>query len=643
MPQPSPDILPPKKAQQFLNFFLKDELAEEVVGDLEELFYARLESSSPAQARRSYWYQVFNYLRPFAIKNFSLSNLNHLDMFSNYLKIGYRQLWRNKSAAVINISGLAIGITVALLIGLWAHDELTFDQHQSNYSHVHQVMQQQTVNGNIRTQEVVPYPLSATLRTDYGSYFKYMAMSSDPSEHIVISGNEKARENGVYMESDAPYLLDLQMVSGTREDLREPNAILVSKTMAKKLFGTKNPIDQPLKIDNEAEVVIKGIYEDLPVKSTFGKLAFIANWEQFVNTYDWVRNARDKVIWDHNSFRLYAETIPDVDPAAVNQKIKNAKYDRVKESQKVFKAAIFLHPMKDWHLRSNWEAGVKTGGPIRYVYLFTCIGLIVLILACINFMNLSTAQAGKRAKEVGVRKSLGSLKRQLVSQFLSESFLVVSLAFLLAIGCTLLSLSAFNELAGKQIIFPYKQPVFWGLAMVFILLTSFLAGSYPAFFLSSFQPVKVLKGNFKSVKSTANFRRGLVVVQFTVSVILIIGTLVVQKQIEYTTNRPLGYDEQGLIMTEILTEDYYGKYHLLKDELLKRGAIEHLAFSSSPLTEVWNNTGGYNWEGKPAEFNPQFSTIWVSHDFGPTVGWEITQGRDFSRQFATDSTAFIIN
>jgi ABC-type antimicrobial peptide transport system permease subunit len=299
--------------------------------------------------------------------------------------------------------------------------------------------------------------------------------------------------------------------------------------------------------------------------------------------------------------------------------------------------------MKDWHLKADWKNGFNTGGLIQYVWLFGIIGIFVLILACINFMNLSTAQSENRAKEVGVRKSVGSSKIQLIGQFLSESYLVVIFAFIFAIILVLLLLPSFNQLADKQIAFPFSELLFWGLSFVFILITGILAGSYPAFYLSSFNPVKVLKGAFKVGKSTTLFRKSLVVIQFTVSVILIIGTLIVNEQIQHSKNRPLGYDNNNLIMISKSTEDFEGKYNQLRNELLSKRAIVEMMESSSPLTDVWSSSGGFDWKGKDPEFATNMVNISVSHDFGKTVDWEIVNGRNFSRDYKTDSTAFILN
>jgi len=322
--------------------------------------------------------------------------------------------------------------------------------------------------------------------------------------------------------------------------------------------------------------------------------------------------------------------------------VKDVKLN-ANEDTKQYNPQIFLFPMKDWHLRSNFENGIQTGGRIEYVWLFGIIGLFVLILACINFMNLSTARSEKRAKEVGIRKSIGSSRGQLINQFLSESFLVVVFAFVLAIGLVLLSLNGFNSLAEKEIGFPWSNSLFWLTSILFIIFTALLAGSYPALYLSSFEPVKVLKGTFRAGRFAALPRKVLVVVQFTVSVALIIGTLIVMQQIQYTKNRPAGYEKEGLIQIPVMSEDFAGKLDLMRSEFLNSNAVIEMSSSSSPTTQVWSNRSGYTWEGKQEGFQEDFAWTEVSYEYAKSLKLKFIAGRDFSREFATDSNAVILN
>ncbi|HKZ67977.1 MAG TPA: FtsX-like permease family protein, partial [Chitinophagaceae bacterium] len=286
---------------------------------------------------------------------------------------------------------------------------------------------------------------------------------------------------------------------------------------------------------------------------------------------------------------------------------------------------------------------IQTGGLIQYVWLFGIVGIFILLLACINFMNLSTARSEKRAREVGIRKAVGSDRWQIIKQFFGESLLVVVLAFVVASVIVVLLLPWFNQVTSKKIIFPTNTIAFWVVSIIFIFITGLLAGSYPAFYLSSFQPVKVLKGTFRVGRFASVPRKVLVVVQFTVSVALIIGTILVYQQIQHTKKRPLGYDNRGIIMIPMNSPEYYGKYDQLRSELKGKGAIEEMTESSSPLTGIWSSNGGFNWQGKDPGLDADFSTIWVTHEYGKTVSWQFTKGRDFSRDFSTDTTALVIN
>jgi len=465
-------------------------------------------------------------------------------------------------------------------------------------------------------------------------------MASWAGDHILTFGEQKISKIGNYFQEDFPEMISLKMIKGTRKGLKDPTSVLLSESTAKALFGESEPINQSIRIDNKADVKVTGVYEDFPYNTQFKDIEFIASWELYITQESWVKPALDQ--WDNNSFQLFAQIPPNTDMEMQSRKIKMVKYVHAGKDS-VFRPEIFLFPMSDWHLRSDWKEGKNMGSGIQMVWLFGIIGVFVLLLACINFMNLSTARSEKRAKEVGIRMTIGSMRSQLINQFMSESFLVVVMSFVLAVGLVLISLSWFNTLADKKIIIAWTNPWFWSASLIFILLTSLLAGSYPALYLSSFKPVNVLKGAFKLGRFASLPRKVLVVVQFTVSVTLIIGTIIVYQQIQFSKNRPIGYDREGLVMIPMKTPDFYGKFDVLRTELKRTGAIEELSESSSPLTEVWSDSGGFDWKGKDPALQTDFATIWVTHEYGKTVNWKIKEGRDFSREFSTDSTAVVIN
>ncbi|GAB2790290.1 ABC transporter permease [Rhabdobacter roseus] len=564
-------------------------------------------------------------------------------MIRNFLKIAWRNLVKNKVYSFINISGLATGMAVAMLIGLWIYDELSYNTYHPSYEDIAQVMQKQTSNGKTYTGSAIPFPLGKELQEKYGSSFKYLVMSSWEGEHFLSVGDTKLNKTGNFMDADAAKLLSLKMLKGTQDGLKDPNSILLAASTAQALFGSAEPLDKVLKINNKLDVKVTGVYEDIPHNNQFSALTFIAPWDLYVASEEWIQRARDNAQWGNNSFQLFAQIADNADFAAVDKRILKSKYNNVSEGEKKFDAQIFLHPMRDWRLRSHWENGVQTGGLIEYVWLFGIIGIFVLLLACINFMNLSTARSEKRAKEVGIRKAIGSVRGQLISQFFNESLLVASLAFVLSLVLVQLVLPWFNQVADKQMLVLWASPWFWLGSIGFTVLTGLVAGSYPALYLSSFQPIKVLKGTFKVGRFASVPRQVLVVVQFSISLALIIGTIIVYNQIQYSKDRPIGYNRDGLVMVLMKSPDFYGKFDVLRTELKNAGAIEELAESSSPLTSVWSNSGGFDWPGKDPKLDTDFATVFVTHEFGKTVGWQFKDGRDFSRDFSSDSSGVVLN
>jgi putative ABC transport system permease protein len=561
-------------------------------------------------------------------------------MIKNYLKIAWRNLIKNKASSLINIGGLAVGMAVAMLIGLWIWDELSFDKNFKNYDRITQVLQNNTMNGEIGTGHDVPWPMGDALRKSFGSDFKYITMATYNNGHILSHDDKKLTKSGTYFEPSALEMLAIQMVKGNKNALNDPSSILLSESTAKAYFGEADPIDKVMKIDNNQMVKVTGVYKDLPENSSFSGVDFIAPWELFSNSAGLKKQADT---WRCNCFFTYAQVADNADINKVSAKIRDIKKDKVNKIELKQKNQVFLNPMKNWHLYSDFKNGVIIGGRIQYVWLFGTIGVFVLLLACINFMNLSTARSEKRAKEVGIRKAIGSLRRQLIYQFLSESLLVVAFAFGFAIVLVQLSLPFFNEIAGKKVSIPWNSPLFWLAGIGFSLVTGLISGSYPALYLSSFKPVKVLKGTFRVGRLASIPRKVLVVVQFTVSVTLIIGTIVVFRQIQFAKNRPVGYSRAGLITLPMVTGDLHKQFAAVKDELEKSGAVTSIAEAGSPTTGDYSSNSGFDWKGKDPGQAVEFPNIDISPDYGKTIAWKFTSGRDLSNAYLTDSLAFIIN
>ena len=562
-------------------------------------------------------------------------------MFKNYLKISWRNLRRNKVYSLINITGLSAGMAVAIIIGLWIWDELSFDKYHTNYNRIAMVKQTLTNNGEVTTQSVVPYPLAEELRSKYGSNFKHVVLFDGPGAHSLSVGEKKLMKTGAYMEPAGPEMLSLKMLKGTRESLKEMSSILLSESAAKAYFGDEDPMNKAMKIDNRIDVQVTGVYEDLPENTTMTGLDFISPWQLYFANTEWIRTVPDP--WRPNAFNILTQLADNVDMENVSLKIKDSKLNNISKELAKKKPVIFLLPMSKWHLYSDFKNGVNIGGRIKYVWLFGIIGVFVLLLACINFMNLSTARSEKRAKEVGIRKAIGSLRKQLIQQFFMESLLMVFFSFLIAIVLAQLTLPFFNDVAGKKMSILWSNPLFWLLVLGFSLLVGLIAGSYPALYLSSFEPVKILKGTFKVGRWAAVPRRVLVVVQFAVSVTMIIGTLVVFRQVQFTKGRPLGFQNNGVVVLPMITEDIHNHFEAVKNELAKTAAVVSLAESSSPLTGIWSSTSKISWTGKDPNLAVDFLAERVSPDYGETVGWQIVSGRDFSKDFASDSASLILN
>lgn len=567
-------------------------------------------------------------------------------MIKYNIKIAIRTLTRNRGYSLINIGGLAIGLAVTMFIGLWIYDELSFNKYHKNYRDIAQVWSCDTdpETQTFRAGESIQYPVASTLVNNYSQYFKHVLMAWWVNDYTLSSADKKFAKKGEFIESGVLEMLSLKMLSGSYASLNDPHSIVLSKSTAEAIFGNEDPINKSISIDNQMIVQVTGVYEDIPRNNRFSEIQFFAPWTLWLSVNEWAREK--EADWDNRPFNIYVQLQPGIAMEDANAAIKDLYSQYVPadfyKTQEKFKPYVQLVPMSTWHLYSEFRDGKPAAGRITYVWLFGIVGIFVLLLACINFINLSTARSEKRAREVGVRKTTGSGKRHLIAQFLSESFMMVIVAFVISVGLVVLLLNWFNGLADKDINLPFGEPVFWIAAIACIVITGFTAGIYPAFYLSSFQPVKVLKGVLHSGRFASLPRKVLVVLQFTVSVVLIIGTLVVYRQIQFARNRPIGYERNNLITLELNDPGYQGKLNLLRTELLRTGTVSEVATSSASLTEINNITSGHEWPGKNPGLNPEFVICNVTSDFGKTIGWEIIAGRDFSKDLGTDSLNSII-
>ncbi|MCS3737142.1 ABC transporter permease [Mucilaginibacter dorajii] len=565
-------------------------------------------------------------------------------MIKNYLKIAWRNLIKNKASALINIGGLAVGMAVAMLIGLWIWDEVSFDSGYPNKARIAKVMDNSWVNNETQTYGSSALPLAPALRNNYGNYFKHVVITSWTNDHILTYGETMVTKKGNFMEPAITDMLSVKMLKGSAASLNDPTSLLISQSTAKAVFGNADPLNKVIKIDKKLDAKVTGVYQDLPQNSSFGDLTFIAPFQMLAISEHYA--ARFNNPWGAGWFQTYVQLADNANMNNVSAKIKNLKLNALiglHNDDARYKSALFLQPMSSWYLYGDFKNGINIGGRVQYVWLFGIIGVFVLLLACINFMNLSTARSEKRAKEVGIRKAIGSVRSQLIGQFYSESLLIAVLAFFVSILLVVLFLPEFNQLADKKITVLWGSPLFWALGIAFSLFTGLVAGSYPALYLSSFTPVKVLKGTFRVGRWAAIPRKVLVVVQFTVSVVLIIGTIVVFQQIQFAKNRPVGYSRNNLINVDLQTDEINKQYQPLKNDLLASGVVTNVAESENAITHLYISNGGFNWSGKDPAIQEQFTSMAITSDFGKTVGWKIAAGRDFNEAFLSDSSGFVVN
>ncbi|HXB09227.1 MAG TPA: ABC transporter permease [Puia sp.] len=564
-------------------------------------------------------------------------------MFLNYWKLAWRNMLNNKVYSTLNILGLAMGMAVALLLSLWVHNQFSYDRFLPNADQLYQVNLNFTdPHEGTHTQPGVNLPLAVVLRntipgiekvaeTDWVSY----------ESHDLLVRNKKFLLNGGCVNPDFLDIFQYPLVKGTPATLlKDVYSIVITESTAKALFGNEDPMNKTIHIDNRQDVRVTGVLKDIPANATL-QFGYLLPFSFKQATQNWMmKNAYTE--WNNNSFEIFVKLKPGVTNAQVAGQIKDIVYKNNPPVRPV-KPEVILHSLKDWHLYSDFKNGKAVGGFIDYVRMFGIIGALVLLIACINFINLATARSEKRAREVGVRKAIGSQRSDLIYQFLTESLLITFAAFLLSLLFVQLSLPYFNSLTRAAVTIPYASPLFWGVMLVFVLATGLLAGSRPAFYLSSFNPVKVLKGAIKEGRAAALPRKILVVAQFSCSVALIISTIIIYQQLQYAKNRPTGYTVDRLVSTP-LSGDLGDKYDALKNDLLASGMVEAVTKASSPLTGIYWHTGIDKWPGKQAgELGINVGGLAIADNYFNTVGMKLIKGRDFTSDWAHDTADVIIN
>jgi len=554
-------------------------------------------------------------------------------MLSNYLKLALRSLRNNRLYSFLNIAGLAVGLAAGVLVLLWVADEFSYNQFHTNLPNIHLVLQNQTQGGTTYTFEALPGPLAPALRAEMPEV-KRAARFSWRGQHLLNFEDKAFYERGYYAEPDFFNILTFPAVKGDpAAALQDAGSVVITERTAKKLFGDEDPIGKIIHHNNVRNLKVAAVIRDVPTNSTLRfDVVFPFRIYELENA-DWMGN------WGDNSLPTWVELHPGTDVAALNAKLENF----IQGKEPYSAAHIFAYPLSEWRLRGEFKEGKQSGGRIQIVLMLGIIGAFVLLIACVNFMNLATARSERRAREVGVRKVVGAQRGLIIGQFLSEALVMTFFALVLGILLVKSVLPAFNRFFEKSLVFDFSNWQIWSAILALGLLTGLLAGSYPAFYLSKFQPVKVLKGGpISSGGGGGLLRKGLVTFQFVISIFLIISTIVIFKQVEHAQNRPLGYDAENLI-TIPARGDMGEKFGALKNDLIQIPGVKSVSAGSDNLIMFGSNTSGIQWSGKTDDQDFLVTLTSVAHDWAKTAGIKVVAGRDFSPEFGGDTLACLLN
>lgn len=556
-------------------------------------------------------------------------------MIKNYFKIAWRNLVRNRLYSIINIGGLAIGMAVSFMLLLYVYNEFSFDKFNVNSDRLYEVMRNQPSNGELQTGTATPVPLAPAMIKDFPEVEK-VARTNWPYDILMNYKDKAVKINTMAADPDLLSMFSFDFIYGNKHDaLTDMSTIVLIQSSAKALFGDMNPVGQVIKLNNQYPLKVSAVIKDNPVNSSFNFKALIS-WQQLTAEQQWVKTSG----WGNYSFQTYAMLKPGVSLASVNSKLKYIvkKYDPNNKEN-----TMFLYPFTRLHLFSEFKNGVNTGGSIDSVRLFLFLAIGILIIACINFMNLSTARSERRAREVGVRKAVGARRLALIQQFMGESLMIAFLSLVLALVLVAVLIQPFNDIIQLQLSLPFGNLWAWGAALGVTIFTGLVAGSYPALFLSSFKPVKVLKGQIISTKSTVLPRQVLVVIQFASAIVLILCSIFIYKQIDYIKDRPVGYDRNGLVDLPV-EGSMVTRFENFRQDAINAGAITDGAMTSMSITNNGSNSWGITWQGQlPGEDKLPIDQMVVTYHFTDTYGLKIIEGRDFSLANPSDSATIMLN
>lgn len=554
-------------------------------------------------------------------------------MFRNYFIIALRSLQKNGIYSFINIAGLSIGMACSILILLWVGHEVSFDNFHKQRDNIYRVYINSEADNGITTQMAVPLPLWDAFQQERDVV---RVVPTDWSRTFLLTvGNQRLYKTGYYAGDDFLHMFSFPVLQGNpARTLSDPSSIVITTSTARALFGSENALGKTIRVDNATDMTVTAVVADVPGNSSF-EFDCLLPFTNYMKREPWVEEAR--TAWGNNSFNLYIQLAEGADINAFEQRVKGL----IKKNQQDSNQEITFLAMPRWRLYADFQDGQSVSGTIVYVRLFTILAVFILVIACINFMNLATARSERRAREVGIRKSIGSRRKELVFQFLGETFLIATMALIIAIGVVEGALPFYNMLVNKTLSISYRDPWLWTAALGIVGFTGLLAGSYPAFYLSAFQPAQVLKGRVHAGRQGAMPRKVMVTVQFFLSITLIACTIIIYRQIDHLRNRPVGYEQAQLMLIQD-AGDIMKHYDAIKQSLLDQRVATYVTTSSSPVTAIYAYMGGISWPGKRDDQRAGIATIGIGDDYVSTLGMQILEGRACSQEHA-DSTAVMLN
>ena len=630
------EVTPPRLFLRFFRWFCHPKLRDRIEGDLMELYDERVKAFGKRKADQKFIIDVLLLFRRGIIKPAEgYKNLNNYGMFKSFFKVAFRNIMRNRGYSFINISGLAIGMAATMLILLWVQNEMSVDRFHEKTERIHQMYSRDQNNGQLDVWGNTPALLAPELKQTYGEVED--AIRFRIVYFLTKVGDKHYNVAGAFADPGFLSMFSFPLLEGTKSALQDDSGVVLAEKLAIKLFGTTDCIGKTVIVNDNDSFIVTGVLSTLPTNTEFD-FEFLVPWN-YMTKLGWDRNQT----WASTNAATYVLLRDGASSLAFDEKVKDITIRHIEKGDGSTRE-VFSHPLKKIHLYSSSENGKLTRGRIETVRLFVTIAVFILLIACINFMNLSTAKSERRAQEVGIRKIVGAHHSSLIFQFIAESTTLALVSFVLALIIVQLLQGSFNQVVGTQLHIDWSNPDFWVFSFIFIVFTGLIAGSYPAFYLSSSQPIKVLKGTFKNVSAMITPRKVLVVLQFTFAVTMIICTIIVQRQIRYAQGRDIGYNRLDLAYN-FTQGDVLKHYDLIKHDLLANGAAISVTRAFSPITRIWGTITGLAWPGSiEGDKKTNFLQFGVDVDFTKTMGTRIIRGRDIDiTAYPMDSASILLN